>query len=197
MTGGDLSGGPGPRGSFATAAPLDVADIDKQLRRLRKRPLFDSLPPVDHGVEAVKRIIPHRPPLLFVDRVVGLDLTSGSIEGRRHLDPSDPVFQGHFPNYPLYPGSFEVEMVGQLGLCLYHFVKTGGTTIAADAEPVAMRATRVLGAYYLEPVKPGDEVRLLARAVAFDGFLAQMIGQVLVGDKVACVTAGEVVILDD
>ncbi len=201
--GSTAAGGPpndttlGPQGTFAEADPLDVVEVDKRLRRLRKRSLFDALPPIAHDVEAIKRIIPHRPPLLFVDKVIGLDVASGCIEGRRDLDPTDPVFSGHFPDYPLYPGSFEIEMVGQLGLCLYHFVKTGGTDIPADAEPVAMRATRVLGAYYLEPVRPGDQVRLLAQAIAFDGFLAQMIGQVMIGDKVSCVTAGEVVILDE
>lgn len=173
-------------------------DIDTRLRRLRKKALFDRLPTdLDYGPEEIKRIIPHRPPLLFVDRITGVDVEGGRIEGSRRLDPEDPVFRGHFPDYPLYPGSFEIEMVGQLGLCLYHFIKTGGTGISDDARPVAMRATRVLGAYYLEPVRPGDEVRLMGERISFDGYLARMIGQVMVGDKVACVTAGEVMILDD
>ncbi|WP_455381237.1 3-hydroxyacyl-ACP dehydratase FabZ family protein, partial [Salinispira pacifica] len=91
-----------------------VADL---LRRHRKRVLFDpeTLPVrVDYGPEVVRNLLPHRPPLLFVDRVRGLDLDQLRIAGERYVDPDDPVFAGHFPGHPLYPGTFQIEAVGQL-----------------------------------------------------------------------------------
>ena len=171
---------------------------DKELRRNRKKPLFDSTSiatPVDFPKTDIERIIPHRDPLLFVDHIDGLDIDEGLISGSRTLDPSDPIFKGHFPEVPLYPGNFTLEMIGQLGLCLFYFDQNKTTSIAPDATPVPARATRIMGAYYLEPIPPGAKVQLLAKKIDFDGYFASMIGQALVDGKVAVVTIGEVIIM--
>jgi 3-hydroxyacyl-[acyl-carrier-protein] dehydratase len=173
-------------------------DYDKLLREYRKKPLFDSaaLPAeISCNRGDIERIIPQRDPLLFVDELTGLDPAAGRISGRRFIDPDDPVFEGHFPGYPVYPGSFTLEMIGQLSLCLYYFLEGETTEINADAQPVAARATRVIGAYFLEPVPPGADVLLLAQKVEYNGFLAAAVGQAIVDGKVCCVSAGEVAIL--
>ncbi len=175
-------------------------DPDKLLRSFRKKALFDpSTLPVscDYGKKDIEKIIPHREPLLFIDRITGLDLDAGLIAGDRYIDPGDPVFQGHFPGAPLYPGNFTLEMIGQLGLCMYYFETRGKTDIASDAVPVPARATRIAGAYYLEPILPGSTVTLLAKKLDFDGYFASMIGQALVDGKVAVTVIGEVIILGD
>ncbi len=177
-----------------------MADHEKLLRSHRRKPLFDpgALPlQVDYRRDAIQRIIPHRDPLLFVDRITGLDLEQGFIAGERTIPADDPVFTGHFPGAPLYPGNFTVEMIGQLGLCMYYFETTQTAEIASDAEPVPARATRIAGAYYLEPIPPGARVTLLARKIDFDGYFASMIGQALVDGKIAVVVIGEVMILGD
>ena len=130
--------------------------------------------------------------MLLLDRITGVDLENESISGIRRMDRDDPVFKGHFPEYPVYPGSLEIEMIGQLGLCLYHFLTRESPLIQEDARPVDVRATKVLGAYYLAPVVPGDEVIILARKLDYDGMFASIIGQTIVGDSVCCVAVGEV-----
>ena len=155
-----------------------------------------SLVALDYDRAAIKRIIPHREPFLLVDRLTGLDLEQEMITGERHIDRLDPVFAGHFPDFPLYPGCLEQEMIGQLGLCLHYFLSAGTDRIAEKAAPVPVRATRVLGAYYLDPILPGARVTLLAKKIEFDGFLARMLGQAIVDEKVACVTAVEVCVLE-
>jgi 3-hydroxymyristoyl/3-hydroxydecanoyl-(acyl carrier protein) dehydratase len=130
--------------------------------------------------------------MLLVDTLTGIDLEAESIAGTRRMDAGDPVFNGHFPDYPVYPGTLEIEMIGQLGLCLYHFLTMESHLIDGDARPVDVRATKVLGAYYLGPVVPGDDVVILARKLDYDGMFASIIGQTIVGETVCCVAVGEV-----
>lgn len=174
---------------------------DDLLKRYRKKPLLTpteleaDLKPVNYERDVIERLIPHRPPLLFVDRIRGLNLRRQVIWGSRYMDPGDPVFAGHFPDHPIYPGNFEIEMIGQLALCLYHFVGRNSIRPAEKPEPLQVRATRVGGAYFQEPVTPDQSVDILAQVIDSDDYLASAVGQVLVAGSVSCVAVGEVVFL--
>jgi len=175
-------------------------DADKLLKKHRRTVLFspESLPhKLDLKREDIKRIIPHREPFLFLDGLTGIDIDTGRISGERRIPPEDPVFHGHFPGYPIYPGVLELEMVGQLGLCLHYFMKARTTTISSDASPVMVRATRLVGAYYQEPVLPDAQVSLLIQLLDNDGFFATVIGQAIVADTVACVVIHEGCLLEE
>ncbi len=173
-------------------------DYEEILRRSRKRPLARAagMPlALDLGRQQIERIIPHRSPFLLIDRITAIDLETGTLAGERHINADDPVFQGHFPGYPVYPGTLQVEMIGQLGLCLWYFLTRSRTTLGDDARPVDVRATRILGAAFLEPVPPGATVELVAQKLEHDGFFARMLGQLLHQGKVASVAIGEVVLV--
>jgi 3-hydroxyacyl-[acyl-carrier-protein] dehydratase len=169
-------------------------DHDSLLRKYRKKPLVatDSLTPLAWGREEIKLILPHREPFLLVDGLTGISFAEETIAGSRFISADDPVFAGHFPGSPVYPGCLEVEMIGQLGLCLHYFLLDGNTAIPAAVRPLRVRATRIMGAYYLEPVLPGREVTLLAKKLERDEFVATMIGQVIADGKIACAAIGEV-----
>ena len=174
-------------------------DYDKLLRKFRKKPLADlgNLPhKVNIGREEIKRIIPHRHPILLLDSIKGIDLKNELIVGQRFIPYTEPIFKGHFPDFPVYPGSLEVEMIGQLGLCLYYFITHKTTVIEGIPRILPIRATRVVGAYFLEPITPDSEVTLIAKKLEYDGFFAKIIGQALVKDKVCCVAIGEVCFLE-
>ncbi len=172
-------------------------DYDALLRQYRKKPLIapDSLTPLAWGRDQIMRILPHREPFLLLDRLTGVSLTDEAIAGARIISADDPVFAGHFPGYPVYPGCLEVEMIGQLGLCLHYFLQRRSSEVPSEAQSPQVRATRILGAHYLEPVLPGREVTLLAKKLEYDEYFATMIGQVIADGKVACAAAGEVCFL--
>ena len=82
-----------------------------------------------------------------------------------------------------------------MSLCLYYFLEGATTHVSAGAVPVDARATRIIGAYFLEPIPPGAEVRLIAQKIETSGFLATAVGQALVDEAVCCISIGEVAIL--
>ena len=172
-------------------------DRDSLLRLNRKKPLFavDLLTPILWGRGDIKRVLPHREPFLLVDKLTGVSFDEEAIAGSRFISSDDPIFAGHFPDYPVYPGCLEVEMIGQLGLCLHYFLESRSTAVPTEDRPMNVRATRIVGAHYLAPVLPGTEVTLLAKKLEYDEYFATMIGQVITDGKVACVAIGEVCFL--
>jgi 3-hydroxyacyl-[acyl-carrier-protein] dehydratase len=172
-------------------------DHDTLLRLNRKKPLFavDLLTPILWGRDDIKRILPHREPFLLIDRLTGISFDEESVAGSRFITSDDPIFAGHFPDFPVYPGCLEVEMIGQLGLCLHYFLESRSTAVPTADRPMKVRATRILGAHYLAPVLPDSAVTLLARKLEYDEYFATMIGQVIAGGKVACAAIGEVCFL--
>jgi len=172
-------------------------DYDSFLRRHRKKPLFS---PVELANQfsyrrgEIERILPHRDPLLFLDEVTGFDAALSAIVGMRHLPADDPVFEGHFHEYPVYPGTFQVETLGQLGVALRYFLEGGSCEIDACRRAPLVRASRILGAYFLEPVLPGATLTLLGIQLESDCLTSRFAGQILVDGRVACVLAGELIL---
>lgn len=188
---------------------MDANQIDGLLRKWRKKPLWSLVgegvrqQSLAFGRDALHNLLPHRSPFLLCEQLnhfadVGLaDSQSGLLCGASLIDERDPVFQGHFPGFPVYPGVLQLEMVGQLALCLGYFQNqlTDWPRYAPPQQPVGLNilASRVLGAYYLRPVHPGVRAEIQACELGHsDGFFARMLGQLLVDGRVAMVCAQEV-----
>ncbi len=175
---------------------MDYAAV---LKTHRKKPLAspeDLSHPLAYDQDEIIKIIPHREPFLLVDRLLGLDLGQGVILASRKIAETDPVFQGHFPDFPVYPGSLQLEMIGQVGLCLYYFEKHRRTDISDQAQPVPVRATKILGAHFLEPVPPGAEVTVAVKKLEQEAYLGTVVGQVISGKTVCSVSISEVCFLE-
>lgn len=65
-------------------------------------------------IEDIKKIIPHRSPMLLIDRVDEINPGVSAV-GYKAVSYNEPFFQGHFPDYPIMPGVLIVEAIAQTG----------------------------------------------------------------------------------
>lgn len=77
-----------------------------------------SEPVLDMNIEKIWEVIPHRYPFLLVDRVTEINEEEFSIKGYKNITINEPVFQGHFPSRPVFPGVLIIEAMAQLGAVL-------------------------------------------------------------------------------
>jgi 3-hydroxymyristoyl/3-hydroxydecanoyl-(acyl carrier protein) dehydratase len=150
-----------------------------------------SLHPVHYAKEDITRIIPHRPPFLLIDSLHAIDLERRLIVGKRFINPGDPVFKGHFPDYPVYPGVLQIEMIGQLGLCLHHFLRRGAAGIDPIAPVPSVRLVKVTSAVFQHEVFPGDQVDVIVQQLEEDDYLLQWAGQIMRGDTICSAATAE------
>lgn len=72
---------------------------------LDKKPLFD--------INDIKRMLPHRPPFLLIDKI--MDMDDNSITGIKNVTMNEGFFVGHFPDEPVMPGVLQIEAMAQVG----------------------------------------------------------------------------------
>ena len=66
------------------------------------------------NTEDIKKILPHRPPMLLVDRIIELVPFESGV-GIKNVTLNEPFFPGHFPGNPIMPGVFILEAMAQVG----------------------------------------------------------------------------------
>jgi 3-hydroxyacyl-[acyl-carrier-protein] dehydratase len=125
--------------------------------------------------------IPHRPPFLWLDRV--LEINDEMVRAEKNVPLDLDVFQGHYPHYPLVPGVLLCEAVFQAGALLI------GERIQRQQDESQSRGgvpvlTRILGARFKREVRPGDVLEITARLIERMGPAWLMKGQVRVGGKI-------------
>ncbi len=169
------------------------------LKQLRKKPIAndnDFTQKLNFNKNDIEKIIPHRDPFLLIDRITGLNIQNEIIRGIRFINPAESILKGHFPGFPIYPGSLQLEMAGQLGLCLSYFLFNSTTKIENDKKIPTIRATKILGALFLEPLLPDTEAVIIAKKLEYDSFFGTIIGQVISENKICSVSISEVCFLD-
>lgn len=171
---------------------MNVSEIERMARSGRKQVLY--APAAEHGVSlgrgAIERLLPHRDPFLLVDGIDAVDLSGATIAGRRHVAPDDPVFRGHFPDDPIYPGVLQVEAMAQVGLCLFGLLKTG--LADPDAAAQGVRAIKIHHAAFFAPVRPADELTITAKVLEANGVTGIAAGQITRGGTICSFAVSEV-----
>jgi 3-hydroxyacyl-[acyl-carrier-protein] dehydratase len=105
-----------------------------------------------HTTAEIQKLIPHRWPILLVDRIVEYDQAAKRIVGIKGVTASEWFFQGHFPGLPVMPGVLQVEALAQT-MAVYVAKQPGfGDRIGLFAGIDEARFKRV--------VAPGDTLRL-------------------------------------
>lgn len=118
---------------------------------------------------AIQRIIPHRYPFLLVDRVIEL-VPEARIVATKRFSVNDEAPQGHFPETPMVPGGVLIEALTQLGAIL----------VLAQPEMTGKLAVilNVPAARMLQPVRPGDTLRLEVEVVRLHAGFGELRGVV-------------------
>lgn len=142
----------------------------------RKAPV-DADPTAIDITEVMERI-PHRYPMLLVDRCEEYKQNE-SIVGIKCVTVNEPFFQGHFPHYPVMPGVLLIEAMAQTGAVLM------SKSLEVDVGGKAIFFMSADNCRFRSPVRPGDVVRMPVRVVRHRGDIFKFAGQCLVGDKVA------------
>jgi 3-hydroxyacyl-[acyl-carrier-protein] dehydratase len=144
--------------------------LSDAIRAIRRRPIVadGAGSAVSVDTPEIARLLPHRPPMLLLESIDVVDLDARAVRGRRTLRHDDLGFDGHFPGDAIYPGVLLIEMMGQLGITLLHFIGGHTTSVPPDAVPPRVRATHIHHAAFLAPTRPGDELTLHASVVSHD-----------------------------
>jgi 3-hydroxyacyl-[acyl-carrier-protein] dehydratase len=132
--------------------------------------------------EFIRNRIPHRPPFLWLDRVV--EITAENIRAEKKVPEDLDLFQGHYPEYPLMPGVLLCEAVFQAGALLIGELMRSEETEKGKVAGVPV-LTRILGAKFKREVRPGDTLDIAATLVERLGPAWFLKGSVRVAGKTA------------
>ncbi len=108
-----------------------------------------------YNVVDIQKILPHRYPFLLVDRITKIE-ASKYVEGYKNVSISEPVFEGHFPGHPIYPGVMIIEGMAQAGGVLAFESASKEEQDAAKDKVVYFMS--IDKAKFRNPVVPGDRL---------------------------------------
>lgn len=128
-------------------------------------------------VEWIQSVLPHRYPLLLVDRV--LEIEPGQrIVAIKNVTATEEIFQGHFPGRPVLPGVMVIEGLAQAGgILLLH--------ARPDREGKLLLFTGIEKARFRRPIVPGDQVRYEVEVLRLRQNHCRLQGRALVDGKLA------------
>ena len=139
-------------------------------------------------IDEIKRILPHRYPFLFIDRVV--NFTDKKIEAIKNVTVDESFFNGHFPDYPLMPGVIMIEAMAQAAGILIAKIfgqRDSRTRIGEVTAPNNLPLfLGIEKARFRKMVRPGDQLKIFCEIVSLKGKIAKVQGKILVSEELVC-----------
>jgi 3-hydroxyacyl-[acyl-carrier-protein] dehydratase len=128
-------------------------------------------------IEHIKRLLPHRAPFLFVERLAEIRPGESAV-GYKAVSYNEPYFQGHFPERAVMPGVLIVEAMAQTaGALVVH-------TLGEVAGNRVVYFMTIDKARFRRPVRPGDLLRIPVKALRRRGPVWKFTGEAYVGDEI-------------
>jgi len=158
----------------------NVALAKKIRAEMDKRKLAEKYhaPASGRGIQldarAISQIMPHRYPMLLIDRII--DLEPGKhVTALKNVTFNEPFFAGHFPHHPVMPGVLIVEAMAQAGgLMLLNMID--------NPQEKVVYFMGIDNARFRKPVHPGDQLRFEVEMVTFRRGMCKIAGKAFVGD---------------
>jgi 3-hydroxyacyl-[acyl-carrier-protein] dehydratase len=126
-------------------------------------------------VQEISQLLPHRYPMLMVDRIV--EISADSIVGLKNVTVNEPHFTGHFPGFPVMPGVLIIEAMAQVAGILVG-------KLAPHTRGKVMFLASVDEAKFRKPVVPGDQLRIEMKMLRLKHTVAKMQGLATVDGQV-------------
>jgi 3-hydroxyacyl-[acyl-carrier-protein] dehydratase len=131
------------------------------------------------NIQQIKEIIPHRYPMLLVDRVIEMDIEDKKyVKAYKNVSANEEFFQGHYPGEPIMPGVLQIEALAQTGavaiLSMEQF--KGKTPLFAGTNKVRFK----------NKVVPGDRLDLYCEIIKIKGPIGIGKGIASVDGKTVC-----------
>ena len=126
----------------------------------------------------ILRALPHRYPIMLVDRVLECDMEEKRIKGIKNVSFGEAFLQGHFPDNPIMPGVLQLEALAQLGGIMLNKMLDREGKISYFAGIDNVRFRRV--------VVPGDQMVMEVTILKMKSKIARVHGTVHVEDALAC-----------
>ncbi len=129
-------------------------------------------------IKRIVKLIPHRYPMLLVDRVIDMHADERAI-GIKNVTINEPFFQGHFPAEPVMPGVLIVEAMAQTAAVLVM------SSFGTEAEDKLVFFMSIDGVRFRRPVVPGDRLELHVEKLQSRANVWKFSGKGVVDGKVA------------